>query len=89
MVKPDAILVQEIKVLPAKAKIQDMVAIRHSASNSDQVIVLFHWRLKAQNEYDMNRSVFHHVLHKITFLTEMCKSFCWIFLVENYIDTVV
>ncbi len=40
MVKPDAILVQEIKVLPAKAKIQDMVAIRHSASNSDQVCCL-------------------------------------------------
>ena len=37
MVKPDSIMVQEIKVLPAKAKIQDMVAIRHSASNSDQV----------------------------------------------------
>ncbi len=37
MVKPDSIQVQEIKVLPAKAKIQDMVAIRHSASNSDQV----------------------------------------------------
>ena len=49
MVKPDAILVQEIKVLPAKAKIQDMVAIRHSASNSDQVIVLFHWRLKVKD----------------------------------------
>ena len=37
MIKPDAILVQEIKVVPAKAKIQDVVAIRHNASNSDQV----------------------------------------------------
>ncbi|ELU10961.1 hypothetical protein CAPTEDRAFT_154354 [Capitella teleta] len=36
MVKPDSILVQEIKVLPAKAKIQDMVAIRHSGSGSFQ-----------------------------------------------------
>ncbi|CAL1532573.1 unnamed protein product [Lymnaea stagnalis] len=36
MVKPDVILVQEIKVLPSKAKIQDVVAIRHPASNSDQ-----------------------------------------------------
>ncbi|XP_064650064.1 E3 ubiquitin-protein ligase UBR4-like isoform X3 [Lineus longissimus] len=36
MIKPDAVVLQEIKVLPAKAKIQDMVAIRHSASNSDQ-----------------------------------------------------
>jgi len=37
MVKPDSLLVQEIKVVPAKAKIQDVVAIRHNASNSDQV----------------------------------------------------
>lgn len=29
MIKPDTILVQEIKVVPAKAKIMDMVAIRH------------------------------------------------------------
>ncbi|XP_059140958.1 E3 ubiquitin-protein ligase UBR4-like isoform X2 [Physella acuta] len=36
MVKPDVIMVQEIKVLPSKAKIQDVVAIRHPASNSDQ-----------------------------------------------------
>ncbi|KAL3872340.1 hypothetical protein ACJMK2_040271 [Sinanodonta woodiana] len=36
MVRPDAILMQEIKVVPAKAKIQDVVAIRHAASNSDQ-----------------------------------------------------
>ena len=36
MIKPDAMLVQEIKVVPAKAKIQDVVAIRHTASNSDQ-----------------------------------------------------
>ncbi|CAG03215.1 unnamed protein product [Tetraodon nigroviridis] len=36
MVKPDTFLVQEIKTLPAKAKIQDMVAIRHTASNEQQ-----------------------------------------------------
>uniref|UniRef100_A0A0L8FRS1 E3 ubiquitin-protein ligase UBR4 n=1 Tax=Octopus bimaculoides TaxID=37653 RepID=A0A0L8FRS1_OCTBM len=35
MIKPTCILLQEIKVLPAKAKIQDIVAIRHPASNSD------------------------------------------------------
>lgn len=29
MMKPDSIVVQEIKVIPAKAKIMDMVAIRH------------------------------------------------------------
>ncbi|XP_066587252.1 E3 ubiquitin-protein ligase UBR4 [Prorops nasuta] len=36
MVKPDTILIQEIKVVPAKAKIMDMVAIRHPSSNSEQ-----------------------------------------------------
>ncbi|XP_069467171.1 E3 ubiquitin-protein ligase UBR4 isoform X2 [Ambystoma mexicanum] len=36
MVKPDSFLIQEIKTLPAKAKIQDMVAIRHTASNEQQ-----------------------------------------------------
>uniref|UniRef100_A0A8C2KCQ3 Ubiquitin protein ligase E3 component n-recognin 4 n=1 Tax=Cyprinus carpio TaxID=7962 RepID=A0A8C2KCQ3_CYPCA len=36
MVKPDTFLIQEIKTLPAKAKIQDMVAIRHTASNEQQ-----------------------------------------------------
>ncbi|XP_052222057.1 E3 ubiquitin-protein ligase UBR4-like isoform X2 [Dreissena polymorpha] len=36
MVRPDTLLIQEIKVTPAKAKIQDVVAIRHNASNSDQ-----------------------------------------------------
>ncbi|XP_075228020.1 E3 ubiquitin-protein ligase-like protein poe isoform X3 [Lycorma delicatula] len=35
MVKPDCILVQEIKVVPVKTKIMDMVAIRHPSSNSD------------------------------------------------------
>jgi E3 ubiquitin-protein ligase UBR4 len=35
MLKPDTILVQEIKVVPAKAKIMDMVAIRHPSSNAD------------------------------------------------------
>lgn len=34
MVKPDVILVQEIKVVP-KAKIMDMVAIRHPSSNAE------------------------------------------------------
>jgi hypothetical protein len=37
MIKPDTLMIQEIKVVPAKAKIQDVVAIRHNASNSDQV----------------------------------------------------
>ncbi|XP_045063212.1 E3 ubiquitin-protein ligase UBR4-like isoform X2 [Coregonus clupeaformis] len=36
MVKPDTFLIQEIKTLPAKAKIQDMVSIRHTASNEQQ-----------------------------------------------------
>jgi E3 ubiquitin-protein ligase UBR4 len=36
MLKPDTVLVQEIKVVPAKAKIMDMVAIRHPSSNTDQ-----------------------------------------------------
>ncbi|XP_064423992.1 E3 ubiquitin-protein ligase UBR4 [Latimeria chalumnae] len=36
MLKPDTFLIQEIKTLPAKAKIQDMVAIRHTASNEQQ-----------------------------------------------------
>uniref|UniRef100_T1IY63 UBR-type domain-containing protein n=1 Tax=Strigamia maritima TaxID=126957 RepID=T1IY63_STRMM len=35
MIKPDSISVQEIKILPAKAKITDMVAIRHPSSASD------------------------------------------------------
>lgn len=35
MVKPDCVMVQEIKSIPAKAKIMDMVAIRHPSSNSD------------------------------------------------------
>jgi hypothetical protein len=35
MLKPDTVLVQEIKVVPAKAKIMDMVAIRHPSSNAD------------------------------------------------------
>ncbi|XP_019625025.1 PREDICTED: E3 ubiquitin-protein ligase UBR4-like [Branchiostoma belcheri] len=35
MVKPDSILVQEIKTVPAKSKIQDMVAIRHASASSD------------------------------------------------------
>lgn len=35
MVKPDCVMVQEIKVMPAKAKIMDTVAIRHPSSSSD------------------------------------------------------
>ncbi|KAL1138885.1 hypothetical protein AAG570_008947, partial [Ranatra chinensis] len=35
MIKPDTVMIQEIKVIPAKAKIMDMVAIRHPSSNSD------------------------------------------------------
>ncbi|KAF4529110.1 hypothetical protein B566_EDAN013679 [Ephemera danica] len=35
MIKPDTVLVQEIKVVPAKAKILDMVAIRHASSSSE------------------------------------------------------
>ncbi|XP_065346150.1 E3 ubiquitin-protein ligase UBR4 [Cloeon dipterum] len=35
MLRPDTVLVQEIKVVPAKAKIMDMVAIRHAASGSE------------------------------------------------------
>lgn len=35
MIKLSTILVQEIKVVPAKAKIIDMVAIRHPFSNAD------------------------------------------------------
>lgn len=35
MIKPDTILVQEIKILPAKAKIMDMVVIRHQTSYTD------------------------------------------------------
>ncbi|XP_066906272.1 E3 ubiquitin-protein ligase UBR4 [Halyomorpha halys] len=35
MIKPDTIFIQEIKVLPAKAKIMDMVVIRHVSSNSE------------------------------------------------------
>lgn len=35
MIKLDTILVQEIKVVPVKAKIMDMVAIRHPFSNAD------------------------------------------------------
>lgn len=35
MIKPDVILVQEIKILPVKAKIMDMVVIRHQTSYTD------------------------------------------------------
>ncbi|XP_025161061.1 protein purity of essence isoform X3 [Harpegnathos saltator] len=35
MIKPDTIMIQEIKVVPAKAKIMDMVAIRHPSSNAE------------------------------------------------------
>ncbi|PIK61995.1 putative E3 ubiquitin-protein ligase UBR4-lik e [Apostichopus japonicus] len=36
MMEPDKIRVQEIKTLPAKSKVQDMVAIRHSSSSEQQ-----------------------------------------------------
>ncbi|KAJ8682718.1 hypothetical protein QAD02_018510 [Eretmocerus hayati] len=35
MIKPDTVFIQEIKVVPAKAKIMDMVAIRHPSSNAE------------------------------------------------------
>ncbi|XP_032676900.1 protein purity of essence isoform X4 [Odontomachus brunneus] len=35
MIKPDTIMIQEIKVVPVKAKIMDMVAIRHPSSNAE------------------------------------------------------
>lgn len=35
MIKPDTIMIQEIKVIPAKTKIIDMVAIRHPSSNAE------------------------------------------------------
>ncbi|XP_015606097.1 protein purity of essence isoform X2 [Cephus cinctus] len=35
MIKPDTVMIQEIKVVPAKAKIMDMVAIRHPSSNAE------------------------------------------------------
>ncbi|XP_051158982.1 E3 ubiquitin-protein ligase UBR4 isoform X2 [Leptopilina boulardi] len=35
MIKPETIMIQEIKVVPAKAKIMDIVAIRHSSSNAE------------------------------------------------------
>ncbi|XP_071948294.1 E3 ubiquitin-protein ligase UBR4-like isoform X1 [Antedon mediterranea] len=36
MVEPGRIMVQEVKALPAKAKVQDMVAIRHTSSSDQQ-----------------------------------------------------
>lgn len=33
MLKPDSILIQEIRVVPSKSKIMDMVAIRHNSGN--------------------------------------------------------
>ncbi|XP_044730066.1 E3 ubiquitin-protein ligase UBR4 isoform X3 [Chrysoperla carnea] len=39
MIKPNTILVQEIKIVPAKAKIMDMVALRHAASPSTATAV--------------------------------------------------
>ncbi|XP_046612558.1 E3 ubiquitin-protein ligase UBR4 isoform X2 [Neodiprion virginianus] len=35
MIKPETVMIQEIKVIPAKAKIMDMVAIRHPSSNAE------------------------------------------------------
>ncbi|XP_033099816.1 E3 ubiquitin-protein ligase UBR4-like [Anneissia japonica] len=36
MVEPERVMVQEVKALPAKAKVQDMVAIRHTSSSDQQ-----------------------------------------------------
>ncbi|KAJ8985586.1 hypothetical protein NQ317_015077 [Molorchus minor] len=33
MLKPDSILIQEVRVVPSKSKIMDMVAIRHNSGN--------------------------------------------------------
>lgn len=35
MIKPDTVMIHEIKVVPAKAKTMDMVAIRHFSSNAE------------------------------------------------------
>lgn len=35
MIKPDNIMIQEIKVVPSKAKIMDMAVIRHPSSVTD------------------------------------------------------
>lgn len=35
MVKPDTIMIQEIKILPAKAKIMDMAVVRHQVSSTE------------------------------------------------------
>lgn len=40
MLKPDAIAVQEIKVVPSKSKIMDIVAIRHSTGGEQRTTLI-------------------------------------------------
>lgn len=40
MLKPDSILIQEIKVIPSKSKIMDMVAIRHNSGNEQRTTLI-------------------------------------------------
>lgn len=40
MLKPDLIAIQEIKVVPSKSKIMDMVAIRHSSGNEQRTTLI-------------------------------------------------
>lgn len=40
MLKPDLIAIQEIKVVPSKSKIMDMVAIRHSSGTEQRTTLI-------------------------------------------------
>lgn len=40
MLKPDSVLIQEIKVVPSKSKIMDMVAIRHNSGNEQRTTLI-------------------------------------------------
>lgn len=40
MLKPDSIAIQEIKVVPSKSKIMDMVAIRHSSGTEQRTTLI-------------------------------------------------
>lgn len=40
MLKPDNIAIQEIKVVPSKSKIMDMVAIRHTSGNEQRTTLI-------------------------------------------------
>lgn len=40
MLKPDLIAIQEIKVVPSKSKIMDMVAIRHSSGYEQRTTLI-------------------------------------------------